>query len=113
MYVWLVADRRLQALLPKLIERTRAGEMSWAPLPTEGANTFVHALPEGAGSLVVRRLYSGHQLELRNANGEQLESVGEMVEAPGVATLWRLVDAHRPPPTDAYTALENDLGTKD
>jgi hypothetical protein len=53
-----MADGRLQGLLPRLIERTRAGEMSWTPLPTEGENTFVHPLPDGAGSLVVRRLYS-------------------------------------------------------
>ena len=50
-------EGRLLSLLPKLIERTRAGEMSWAPVPTEGENAFVHPLPESAGSLVVRRLY--------------------------------------------------------
>jgi hypothetical protein len=94
-----------------LIERTRAGQISWTPLPTEGESTFVHPLPEGAGSLVVRRQYSTYQLTLRNANGEQLESLGEMQEVPGVATLWHLVDGRRQRPTDAYTALENDLET--
>ncbi len=102
---------RLHGLLPRLIERTRAGKLDWAPLPTEGENTFVHPLPEGAGSLVVRRLYSGYQLALRNAHGEQLESVGEMQEVPGVATLWHLIDERRQKPADTYTALENDLGS--
>jgi hypothetical protein len=105
-----MADARLLSLLPKLIERTRAGEMSWAPVPTEGENAFVHPLPESAGSLVVRRLYSTYQLALRNAVGAQLESVGEMQEVAGVATLWHLIDSRRQRPADTYTALENDLG---
>jgi hypothetical protein len=104
-----MADGRLQGLLPRLIERTQAGELSWTPLPTEGENTFVHPLPRGAGSLVVRRLYSTFQLALRNAHGEQLESVGEMQEVVGVATLWHLIDARRQRPADPYTALEKDL----
>jgi hypothetical protein len=103
-------EGRLQGLLPRLIERTRAGGMSWAPLPTEGESAFVHPLPEGAGSLLVRRLYSTYQLELRSASGAQLESVGEMQEVEGVATLWHLVDERRQRPADPYTALENDLG---
>ena len=106
-----MADVRLEGLLPRLIDGTRAGEISWAPVPTEGENTFVHPLPEGAGSLVVRRLYSTYQLTLRNANGAQVESVGEMQEVAGIATLWRLIDARRQRPSDAYAALEKDLGT--
>jgi hypothetical protein len=105
-----MADGRLQGLLPRLIERTRAGGMSWTPLPTEGESAFVHPLPDGAGSLVVRRLYSTYQLELRSAHGAQLESVGEMQEVAGVATLWHLLDDRRQRPADPYTALENDLG---
>jgi hypothetical protein len=105
-----MADGKLQGLLPKLIERTRAGEMSWTPLPTEGDSAFVHPLPHGAGSLVVRRLYSTFQLELRTSHGAQLESVGQMQEVAGVATLWHLLDARRQRPADPYTALENDLG---
>ena len=105
-----MAEGRLQALLPRLLERTRSGEMSWTPLPTEGENTFLHPLPDGAGSLIVRRLYSTYQVELRNARGAQLESVGEMQEVAGVAALWHLIDARRQPPADPYTALERDLG---
>ena len=104
-----MANGRLEGLLPRLIERTRSGEMMWTPLPTEGENTFVHPLPDGAGSLVVRRLYSTYQLALRNAHGGQLESVGEMQEVAGVATLWHLLDARRQRPPDPYTALEIDL----
>lgn len=107
-----MAAGRLQGLLPRLIERTRSGEVTWTPLPTEGENTFVHALPDGAGSLVVRRLYSTYQLALRNANGAQLESVGEMQEVEGVRALWHLLDERRQRPSDPYTALENDLGAK-
>ena len=106
-----MAEDRLQGLLPRLIERTRAGKMNWTPLPTEGENTFVHPLPEGAGSLVVRRQYSTYQLALRNPHGEQLESVGEMQEVRAVATLWQRIDARRQRPADTYTALEKDLGT--
>jgi hypothetical protein len=105
-----MAEGRLQGLLQKLIERTRAGEMGWTPLPTEGENTFVHPLPDGAGSLVVRRQYSSYQLALRNAHGAQLESVGDIEAVAGVATLWHLIDERRQRPADAYTALENDLG---
>jgi hypothetical protein len=105
-----MAEGRLQGLLPRLIERTRAAGMSWTPLPTEGESTFMHQLPDGAGSLIVRRLYSTYQLELRSANGAQLESVGEMQEVAGVATLWHLLDAGRPRPADPYSALEKDLG---
>ncbi len=105
-----MADGKLQGLLPKLIERTRAGGVSWTPLPTEGETAFVHPLPDGAGSLVVRRQYSTYQLALRNAHGAQLESVGEMQAVAGVATLWHLIEARRQRPADAYTALENDLG---
>jgi hypothetical protein len=105
-----MADGRLQGLLPRLIERTRAGAMSWTPVPTETESAFMHQLPDGAGSLVVRRLYSTYQLELRSANGAQLESVGEMQEVAGVATLWRLLDGRRQRPADPYSALEKDLG---
>jgi hypothetical protein len=104
-----MTDGRLQGLLPRLIERTRAGEMSWTPLPTEGESTFVHPLPDGAGSLVIRRLYSTYQLALHNAHGAQLESLGEMQEVVGVATLWHLLDARRQRPADPNTALENEL----
>jgi hypothetical protein len=104
-----MADGRLHGLLPKLIERTQAGKVSWTPVPTEGENTFVHVLPEGAGSLLVRRLYSGYQLTLRNANDAQLESLGEMQEVRDVATLWNLIYARGQQPADAYSALENDL----
>ena len=83
--------------------------MSWTPLPTEGESAFVHPLPDGAGSLVVRRLYSTYQLELRSAHGAQLESVGEMQEVAGVATLWHLLDVRRQLPADPYAALEKDL----
>ncbi|MGH7876580.1 MAG: hypothetical protein ACRENM_02790 [Candidatus Dormibacteraceae bacterium] len=93
-----------------MIDSTSAGEMSWTALPTEGENTFIHLLPDGAGSLVVRRLYSTYQLALRNAHGEQLESLGEMQKVHGVVTLWHLIDAARQPPADAYAALERDLG---
>lgn len=106
-----MADGRLQDLIPRLIERTRAGEMSWTLVPTEGENTFVHPLPDGAGSLVVRRFYSTYQVALRNANGAQLESAGEMQEVAGIATLWHLIDSGRQRPADPYTALEKDLGT--
>jgi hypothetical protein len=84
--------------------------MSWTSLPTEGESAFLHQLPEGAGSLVVRRLYSTYQLELRSANGAQLESLGEMQEVAGVGALWHLVDAGRKRPADPYSALEKDLG---
>lgn len=106
-----MTDGRLLGLLPKLIEGTRAGEISWAPVPTEGENSFVHPLPAGAGSLVVRRQYSTYQLTLFNANGAQLESLGEMQAVAGVDTLWHLVDDRRQRPADAYTALEKDLGS--
>jgi len=106
-----VANGRLLGLLPRLIEGTRAGQISWAPVPTEGENSFVHPLSDGAGSLVVRRLYSSYQLTLRNANGAQLESLGEMQAVAGVDTLWHLIDDRRQRPADAYTALEKDLGT--
>ncbi len=105
-----MAEGRLERLLPRLIERTRADGLSWTPVPTEGESAFVHPLAEGAGSLVVRRLYSTYQLELRSAHGAQLESVGEMQEVEGVDTLWHLLDARRQRPADPYTALENDLG---
>jgi len=105
-----MAEPRLHELLPRLIQRTRSGKLDWAPLPTEGDSAFVHPLPDGAGSLVVRRQYSTHQLELRNATGEQLESIGEMQQVPEVATLWRLVDSRRHPASDPYGALEKDLG---
>ena len=108
-----MAEGKLQGLLPRLIERTQADEMSWTPLPTEDENTFVHPLPDGSGSLVVRRLYSTYQLTLRNAHGGQLESVGEMQEVAGVSTLWHLINARRQRPRDAYTALENDLEETD
>jgi len=104
-----MADGRLYILLPRLIERTQAGKVTWTQVPTEGENTFVHVLPEGAGSLVVRRLYSGYQLTLRNANDAQLESVGEMQEVRDVATLWNLIDSRAHRAADAYAALENDL----
>ena len=106
-----MSGARLEGLLPRLIERTRAGQISWSPLPTEGENTFVHPLPGGAGSLVVRLLYSTYQLELRNPHGGQLESVGEMQEVAGVATLWHLLDTQRKQPADPYRALEKDLGS--
>jgi hypothetical protein len=105
-----MAAGRLQRLLPRLIERTRAGEMNWTPVPTEGVSAFIHPLPGSAGSLVVRRLYSTYQLELRSAHGAQLESVGEMQEVADVATLWQLLDARRQGPADPYSALEKDLG---
>jgi hypothetical protein len=104
-----MAEGRLRELLPRLIEHTRAGEITWAPLATEGASAFVHPLPDGAGSLVVRRQYSTHQLELRNANGDQLESLGELQQVAGVATLWQLIEATRRPAADPYKALEKDL----
>ena len=104
-----MTDGKLEGLLPRLTERTRAGGVSWTPLPTEGESAFVHPLPDGAGSLVVRRLYSTDQLELRSAHGAQLESVGEMQEEAGVATLWHLLDARRQRPADPYIALEKDL----
>ncbi|MBO0684030.1 MAG: hypothetical protein J2P45_12790 [Candidatus Dormibacteraeota bacterium] len=108
-----MADGRLETLLPRLIELTRAGEVSWTPLPTEGENTFVHALPGGAGTLVVRRMYSTYQLTLHNAYGAQLESVGELQEVAGVATLWQLIDARRKEPADVYAALVDDLRVED
>jgi hypothetical protein len=107
-----MTDGRLQGLLPKLIERVQSGEMSWIAVATEGDNAFVHPLPDLAGSLVVRRLYSTYQVELRNALGAQLESVGEMQEVEGVATLWHLIDERRQRPADPYTALEKDLGAQ-
>ena len=106
-----MSEGRLEGLLPRLVERTRAGQLSWSPLPTEDENTFVHPLPGGAGSLVVRRQYSTYQLSLRNAHGGQLESVGEMQEVAGVATLWHLLDAQRKRSADPYSALEKDLGS--
>src|ERR1700694_3536640 len=102
-------EGRLQGLLPRLIERPRAGRMSWTPLPTEGESAFVHPLPEGAGSLVVRRLYSTYQLELRSGHGAQPESLGEMQGVVAGAALWSLRDALRERSADPYTALENDL----
>jgi hypothetical protein len=106
-----MAEGRLRDWLPQLIQRTRSGKMDWAPLPTEGENAFVHLLPGGAGSLVVRRQYSTHQIELRNATGDQLESVGELQQVAEVATLWQLIEAKRHPAADPYTALEKDLGS--
>lgn len=106
-------DARLEALLPRLIELSRADKVTWTLLPTEGENTFVHALPGGAGSLVVRRMFSTFQLTLHNANGEQLESVGELQEVADVAKLWRLIDARRKRPADVYTALVADLQVED
>jgi hypothetical protein len=105
-----MAEGRLLEMLPKLILRTRGGKMDWAPLPTEGESAFVHLLPGGAGSLVVRRQYSTHQIELRNATGDQLESVGELQQVAEVATLWRLVESKRKTAPDPYSALEKDLG---
>lgn len=104
-----MSQTRLNALLPRLIERTRSGQLGWVPVATEGANAFVHVLPEGAGSLVVRRLYSTYQLTLRNANGAQLESLGEMQEVAGVEALWRLAWERQRAATDTWTALEDDL----
>jgi hypothetical protein len=104
-----MAEGRLEGLLPRLIEHTLAGQVAWAPLPTEGESAFVHPLPDGAGSLVVRRQYSTHQLELRNANGDQLESVGELQQVADVATLWQLIEDRRRPAADPYSALEKDL----
>ena len=97
-------------MIPKLIERTRKGKMAWAPLPTEGETAYVHALSDGAGSLVVRRQYSTYQLALSNAHGAQLESVGELQKVDEVAELWRAVDARRQAVSDPYQALEKDLG---
>jgi hypothetical protein len=104
-----MAEGRLEALIPKLIERTRAGKVGWTHLPTEGDSAYFHALPDGAGSLVVRRQYSTFQLTLRNANGEQLESVGELQRVAEVAALWRIVDARGGPGADTYSALQKDL----
>ena len=103
-------EGRLQALIPVLIERTREGKLAWSPLPTEGGTAFVHHLPDGAGSLVVRRQYSTYQLALSNAHGAQLESVGELQKVDEVAELWRVVTERRKAESDPYQALEKDLG---
>ena len=105
-----MAESRLEAMIPKLIERTRKGKMDWSPLPTEGETAYVHALPDGAGSLVVRRQYSTYQLALSNAYGAQLESVGELQKVDEVGELWRAVDLRRKSDGDPYQALEKDLG---
>src|SRR5260221_12539259 len=106
-----MADGRLQGLLPRLIERTRAGGMSWTSLATEGESAFLHQLPEGSGALVVRRLYSTYQLELRSANGAQLESLGEMQEVAGGRGVRRPLAARRAPTTEPYTASERSAAT--
>lgn len=105
-----MAEGRLHDLLPLLIERTRGGKVGWSPLPTEGDNAFVHLLPGGAGSLVVRRQFSTFQVELRNASDDQLESVGELQQVAEVATLWHLIDSMRHPAADPHSALDRELG---
>jgi hypothetical protein len=105
-----VPESLLLRLLPKLIERTRTNQMEWQPLPTEAGSAFIHVLPEGSGSLVVRRLYSTFQLSLRNENGAQLESLGEMQEVAGVDSLWNLVSKRPRSEIDAYAGLEREFG---
>jgi hypothetical protein len=99
----------LQALIPRLIERTRSGKLAWTPLPTEGESAYVHQLPEGAGSVVVRRQYSTYQLAVFNSHGAQLESVGEMQQVREVQALWDAVESRRQASADPLVALEKDL----
>ena len=104
-----MAEGRLRELVPKLIERTRKGRMAWSPLPTEAGSAYVHPLPGGAGSLVVRRQLSTHQLTLSDGAGDQLESHGELQQVAEVALLWLIVTEGHPAEADPYLALEKDL----
>jgi hypothetical protein len=100
-------SQRLRSLIPRLVERTSAGEIEWKSLATN----FMHSMP-GGGALVLSKVGTRYLLMLVNESIQEVDTEMEEDEKGELYKLWEMLNKKTLKVDETFANLEKDLGLK-